>query len=410
MIPLRTARKWRASPDGLRVVGVNPAHVPAPQRSATATVESHDPRFAWQGVLAAFTVIGILRFTTFYLDDLTRALPGTFHMRFIEEASGAYGAMVLFPLAVLVERRFPLTAGRWRSNWHVHCATFVAYSVLHTTLMWGIRVAMFGALGHEPYDYGHMPTRYFMESPNDFFAYGAFLGFVTLLRVRGTLRDRELRVAALSRDAAESRLAALSVRLQPHFLFNALNTISSAIYESPAAADEMVAHLGDLLRHALRTSDRPEIALAEELEVLSAYLAIVGARFGDRVRCELQVDPRATTLAVPAFLLQPLVENAVRHGSVVEYPSAIVVRIGRVNDELLISVENEIPAGETEVPAIGTGLGTTRDRLRLLYGDAHSFSARAVGGRFEVKIRIPARAAPPPSHESHLVAHAGADR
>ena len=361
-------------------------------------------------MLAAFTVIGILRFTTFYLDDLTRALPGTFHMRFVEEASGAYGAMVLFPLAVLVERRFPLTAGRWRTNWPVHCLAFVGYSVLHTSLMWGGRILMFRAMGHAPYDYGTMPTRYFMESPNDFFAYSSFLGLVTLLRVRGTLRDRELRMAALSRDAAESRLAALSVRLQPHFLFNALNTISSAIYESPAAADEMVAHLGDLLRHALRTSDRPEIALAEELDVLNAYLAIVGARFGDRVRCDLQVDPRATMLAVPAFVLQPLVENAVRHGSVVEYPSAIVVRIDLVGDELHIAVENVIAAGETEEPAVGTGLATTRDRLRLLYGEAHSFSARAAGRRFEVKIRIPARAAPLPPLQSRPVVHAGADR
>src|SRR6185437_16342733 len=98
-------------------------------------------------------------------------------------------------------------------------------------------------------------------------------------------------------------------------LFNALNTIASAVYEDPAAADAMIGHLGELLRHALRTSNHPEIPLSDELEVLRSYLAIVEARFGDRVACELHVEPGTESLSVPALLLQPLVENAVRHGS-----------------------------------------------------------------------------------------------
>ena len=383
---------------------------PTPLALDAADLDPPDPRLSWRVVFAAFTAAFVLRFTTFFLDDVTRSISGTFGTRLIEEGTGAYAAMLLFPVMFAVERRFPLTRGRWRSAWRVHVPVLICYSVAHTTLLWGSRQFISQLAGFGAYDYGRMPARYFMETPNDIFAYGAFLGIITLLRVRQVLLAREVRIAALARVAAESRLAALSVRLQPHFLFNALNSISSAVYESPVIADEMVGHLGELLRHALRTTDQPEIALSDELEVLHCYLAIVNARFGDRVRCDLQIDAEAKALAVPSFLLQPLVENAVRHGSVVDYPSAILVRIERDGDRLRISVENEIPLGGTEAPVPGTGLTTTRDRLRLLYGDAHSFTSIAVGRRFEVKISIPARSAPASNSAHSSVEHAGADR
>lgn len=378
--------------------------------TAGEPVGAYNPRLSPAVVFAVFTAIGVLRFTTFYLDDITRNVPGTLVMRLVEEATGAYGALLLFPAVFLLERRFPLTGGRWRRNWPAHVAIFAAYSALHTTIMWLSRVTILPALGHGPYDYGRMSTRYFMESPNDFFAYGAFLGVISLLRVMHAVRERDLRVAALARTAAESRLAVLSTRLQPHFLFNALNTIASAVYDDPAGADAMIGHLGELLRHALRTGNQPEIPLSVELEVLQSYLAIVKARFGDRIKFDLDVDPQVAGFAVPALLLQPLVENAVRHGSGAEYASAVQLRIERVNDELHISIENELPDGPVDEIVTGTGLSTTRDRLRLLYGDTHIFTARAVGHRFEVVMRIPARIAAPVPSELLPRVHAGADR
>ena len=349
------------------------------QTAASESGEAYNPRFSLAVVFAAFTAIGVLRFTTFYLDDITRNVPNTLLMRVVEEGTGAYGALLLFPAVFLLERRFPLTGGRWRRNWPAHIAIFAAYSALHTTIMWVSRTTIFPALGQGPYDYGRMSTRYFMESPNDFFAYCAFLGAISLLRIMHTVRERDLRVAALARAAAESRLAVLSTRLQPHFLFNALNTIASAVYDDPDAADAMIGHLGELLRHALRTSSQPEIPLSVELEVLQSYLAIVRARFGERVTFELDIDPEVEAFAVPALLLQPLVENAVRHGSGVEYASAVRIRVARVNAELHLSIENELPNGPVDDVVPGTGLATTRDRLRLLYGDAHGFSAASVG-------------------------------
>jgi two-component system, LytTR family, sensor kinase len=378
--------------------------------TAGGSGEAYSPRLSTAVVFAVFTAIGVVRFTTFYLDDITRNVPNTLLMRIIEEGTGAYGALLIFPAFALLERRFPLTAGRWRKNWPAHVGGYAFYTVLHTTIMWLARTTLLPALGHGPYDYGRMSTRYFMESANDVFAYSAFLGAMSLLRVMHAVRERDIRVAALARAVAESRVAALNTRLQPHFLFNALNTIASAVYDDPGAADAMIGHLGELLRHALRTSDQPEIPLSEELEVLQSYLAIVSARFGERVACELDIDATARSLAVPALLLQPLVENAVRHGSDVEYASAIRVHISRVGDELHIAIENEIAPGGAGETVAGTGLSTTRDRLRLLYGDAHTFSARAVGRRFEVKLSIPARVATPVPAQPQTAVHAGADR
>ena len=378
--------------------------------AANETTDAYNPRISFAAAFAVFTAVLLLRFTTFYLDDLTRNVSGSFLMRVVEEGSGAYGALLIFPVLVWWERRFPLTGGRWRKNWPSHVAMFVAYSALHTTIMWVSRTTILPALGHGPYDYGRMSTRYFMESANDFFAYSAFLGALSLMRVMHTVRERDLRVAALARTAAESRLAALNTRLQPHFLFNALNTIASAVYEDPAAADAMIGHLGELLRHALRTSNQPEIPLSNELEVLESYIAIVGARFSSRVRFDMQVAPAALPLAVPALLLQPLVENAVRHGSSVEYASAIEIRIARVGDELQITIENEVPADAIDDVVPGTGLSTTSDRLRLLYPEKHEFSARALGGRFTVRAVIPAHVAPPLQAAANRAVHAGADR
>ena len=362
------------------------------------------PRIRWALVVGAFTALGILRFTTFFLDDITRAQQGTLASRLIEEATGAYGAMLLFPLIVAVERRFPLTRGHWRRHWPAHLGAFIAYSAAHTSLLALSRTALFPLLGQGTYDYGRMPLRYFMEATTDILAFVMFVGALSGIRVQRHLRARE-------RDAATAQLRALSLQLQPHFLFNALNTISSTVYDDPAVADELIGRLGDLLRQALRTTDRQEVSVREELETLRAYLMFIDARFGDRVTVELDVDPATHDLAIPAFLLQPLVENAVRHGTSREFGrSGIEVSVSRRAGGLVIRIDNDVDAGAAEAVQFGTGLGTTRDRLRLLYGDAATLTAGGAGGRFTVQVTMPSRLADPAGPAIHPEEHAGAHR
>lgn len=357
------------------------------------SIDDQAPRLSWRLVAAFFFAAAFLRFAYFYLDDLTRQVPDTFVRRLLEEGTGIFASALFFPIAVLVERRFPLSEGRWRRSWPAHVAGYIAYSVAHTSVLALSRALLFPAFGQGAYDYGLLSVRYFMESAQDFFSYGTFVGVLTLLRVQARLRAKELHAVQLERDAARARLEALSLRLQPHFLFNALNTISSTIYDDPIAADELVGRLGDLLRQSLRVTDRQEITLGEELDVLRAYLSFVDARFGDRVRSTIDVDPQLTELAVPAFLLQPLVENAVRHGVSLEHgDSEISISAKSEGGNLCLTVENtSASVNADESPRLGTGLGTTRDRLQLLYGAAASLDIVHRGDRFRVSVRVPAR-------------------
>jgi two-component system LytT family sensor kinase len=192
-----------------------------------------------------------------------------------------------------------------------------------------------------------------------------------------------------------------------------LNTISSTVYDDPVAADDMIGRLGDLLRQALQTGDRPEIRVDEELEMLRAYLTFVEARFGDRLRCELRVDDTAKGLAIPAFLLQPLVENAVRHGAFAESgDTEILIAVSHDADRLRVIVENDIDEAAPPMSRLGTGLGTSRDRLRLMYGAAGTLTAGAETGRFRVQVELPAHVPAPhrPTSTDEGAIHASAHR
>ena len=367
-------------------------------------------RISWPVVFALFTVGWALRFSYFTLDDLTREHSGTVLRRLIEEGTGAYSAMLLFPIIRAAEQRFPLSSGRWR-NWPGHLVALLVFTPLHTALMAVSRWAIFPALGQGAYDYGRMPLRFFMEAPEDAISYATIVCLLTFLRVQRDLREREVSAAMLERDASNARLESLSLRLQPHFLFNALNTISSAVYTNPAAADEMIGKLGDLLRQSLRTSHRQEVTVGEELETLEAYLAFVDARFSDRVHVELHVAPDAGPLALPAFLLQPLVENAVHHGASLECDETnIRIAIDVTPAGLHILVENELGRVPANAPRDGTGLGTTRDRLRLLYGNAARLEAGSDGTHFRVAIDIPAHTLPARRDRETAAEHARAHR
>jgi len=361
---------------------------------APLDVDDRPPAIRWSWIVVLFAAAGLSRFGYFYLDDLTHDVHGTLVRRLLEEGTGILASALFFPIAVFMERRFPVDQGRWRRAWAPHVLGFALYSAAHTSVLALSRTVLAPGLGLGQYDYGIMSVRYFMESAQDVFSYFTFIAILTLIRMSARLRAKELRAATLERDAANARLHALSLRLQPHFLFNALNTISSAVYDDPATADELIGRLGELLRASLRTGERQEIAVAEELEVLRAYVSLVEARFSDRLAITTTASPDVMQLAVPAFLLQPLVENAVHHGSALEFSRTTIrvdVRVRETRLELV--VEND-GAGDEPNARIGTGLGATRDRLRLLYGADQSLEIKRGDGSFRVTVTLPAHHAP----------------
>jgi LytS/YehU family sensor histidine kinase len=204
----------------------------------------------------------------------------------------------------------------------------------------------------------------------------------------------ELRMERLERRFTEARLNALRMQLDPHFLFNALNTISAQVERDPRMARTMIERLGDLLRRSLDLRDKEEIPLAEELAFLDHYLAIQRIRFGNRLKIEIDVDPAVRYTPVPCLLLQPLVENAIRHGlSPRASGGTIVVSVCAIDRLLQISVVDDgvgLPAGWSLEASPGIGLSLTRDRILGLYPGVGRLVVRprAEGGT-EASVTLP---------------------
>jgi LytS/YehU family sensor histidine kinase len=214
----------------------------------------------------------------------------------------------------------------------------------------------------------------------------------------GRYLSSELQMARLERRFTEARLNALRMQLDPHFLFNALNTISSQVERDPRMARRMIEHLGDLLRLSLESRDREEIPLAEELAFLDHYLAIQRIRFGDQLKVEVRIDADVMYAPVPCLFIQPLVENAIRHGiSRRASGGTVVVSAQRSGNQLRIGVLDDgvgLPAGWTLESSTGLGLSLTRDRIAGLYPDGTTqfvVRPRAEGGT-EVMVVLPLHA------------------
>ncbi|HEY4099669.1 MAG TPA: histidine kinase [Gemmatimonadales bacterium] len=205
-------------------------------------------------------------------------------------------------------------------------------------------------------------------------------------------RDRSRREAALEVELARFRLHVLQQQLQPHFLFNALHTISALMTEDVVAARRVLAQLGDLLRMALDRMDEQDIALEQEIDFLRDYVDIQTARFGDRLTVEWAIDDNAHAIPVPNMILQPCLENAIRHGiEPLEGGGRVTVAAHVSGDSLHIDITDSGPgAADLSGQVAGHGLKNVRERLEARYGDRHAFEAgNAPGGGFRVRIVVP---------------------
>jgi len=210
------------------------------------------------------------------------------------------------------------------------------------------------------------------------------------------LEDQKARLLAAEATARESQLRALRYQLQPHFLFNTLNAISSLVVSGqPQLATQMIARLADLLRNTLDSPDQHFVSLAEELAAMEEYLSIEKVRFGPRLQVSIEVSPDAEEVQIPRFLLQPLIENTITHGvSLIPEGGVVTIKAKEHEGRVEIAIEND--ACQTlDCDARkhhGLGLENTRERIRHIYG-AQGFMAisRINGGRFLVTVLIPSR-------------------
>lgn len=203
-------------------------------------------------------------------------------------------------------------------------------------------------------------------------------------------RERELRAVALEADLAQARLAALRMQLQPHFLFNSLNAIAELVHKNPEAADAMLVALSNFLRLTLDTAGEQEVPLKRELEFAERYLEIEQVRFGERLQLVCEADPATLAAQVPSFLLQPLLENAVRHG-LGSRPGElrITLRAARHGRRLRLRIADNGTGRPGDHPVReGIGLANTRRRLEEIYGGDASLKIDT-GAGFAVEIEIP---------------------
>lgn len=224
-------------------------------------------------------------------------------------------------------------------------------------------------------------------------AYWAIVGLVHAAAYYRKFREHEMQTIVLESQLAQAQFQMLRMQLQPHFLFNTLNAISALMHQDVDLADQMLARLADLLRSTLETAGTQEVPLKQELEFIELYLEIEQARLGPRLVVRLDADPETMDAYVPNLILQPLVENAIRHG-IAPRPETghIEIRARRDNGTLQVQVLDDGPGLKEEGPRKreGVGLANTRARLAQLYGDRHRFTAanRPEGG-FAATMQVP---------------------
>jgi hypothetical protein len=299
---------------------------------------------------------------------------------------------LLTPAVFWMAGRYPITRGTLRRNLPLHLGAAillcVAWAGAGILLSW----AMFRST---PYGGGAL-SWFFTTLPFGVAVYFAVLGVAHAAAFFLEARERETQAARLSAQLAEARLGALRMQLQPHFLFNSLNAIAVTVRDrDTATATRLLEQLGDVLRRVMRADRPPEVTLAEELEFVRQYLAIEEVRFSDRLRPTFDIDPGLERAAVPEFVLQPLVENALRHG-LARRVTATLLRIEarREGDELVLRVTDDGP-GPGEAPAevtTGVGLMNLRERLASLYGArARLELVGTPGGGAVATVRLPYR-------------------
>lgn len=303
------------------------------------------------------------------------------------------------PIAFFVARRWPFEKQTWLRSLMVHFCAAPAIGCIHAAIcvpfsswIWPEMAAYGGVTAVQKFQ------RYFlMYGSDDIFIYWAIVCVVQGWMYYQRYRDRELSSSVLETQLARAQLQALKVQLHPHFLFNTLNSVTELMHQDVFAAERVVTRLSDLLRMALENIGVQEVPLSQELDFVKGYLEIEQLRFQDRLRVELDIAPETLDCRIPNLLLQPIVENAIRHGiGKRSEPGLVQIFARKISDRLLIVVSDNGPGlklgadGKPSICNFGLGISTTRSRLEFLYGREQTFVLNNLPERgLEVRISLP---------------------
>jgi signal transduction histidine kinase len=306
-----------------------------------------------------------------------------------------YVPAAITPVVFRLSNRFRLDAGHWVRGIGVHVLAAVAFSVFHAACMIGLRALLWPGMYRSPsVPFSTYAQRMYLTNLDwTLMTYSAIAGLSYAFGYQRESQARAVKTANLEARLAEARLKTLEAELHPHFLFNTLHAISTLIHVQPDAADRMISRLSDLLRITFARSGAARVALQEELEFLQKYLEIEETRFQDRLSVSYEIDPDTLDAEVPRMILQPLVENAIKHGVAPRNaPGRIRIVAARDGESLRLEVsDNGVGLSGSARAKLhgGVGLSNTRDRLECLYGPGHELLFLETGEGLTVQMRFP---------------------
>ncbi|HEY0544211.1 MAG TPA: histidine kinase [Pyrinomonadaceae bacterium] len=354
-------------------------------------------RTKWWLIFGCWSLVALFFSSQAYVQARIYQLPVTFLRVMSWQFSSCYVWFLLTPIILWLNRRFPLERGKWRRSLPAH----ILFSILVALVQQSVDARVLPLLGYYP----GVTFKSYWEAYKFFlfvnfhlalFFYWAILGVNYAIDYYQKYRERELRASQLEMRLAQARLQVLKMQLHPHFLFNTLNAISELVYKDPESAEQMITNLSDLLRLSLENVGVQEVPLKQELDFLNKYVEIEQTRFHDRLRLSMEIEPETLDACVPNMILQPLVENAIRHGIGMRSSGGqIEIGADREGGMLHLFVRDDgrgLLNGEQKALKEGVGLANTRARLAHLYGASHRFDLKnSPGGGLTVDLAIPFR-------------------
>jgi two-component system, LytTR family, sensor kinase len=348
---------------------------------------TEEPKFKrkaakWIAIWAVWTLFGFFFASQFALQNQLSKNPVSFWTILSWQMISGYIWFALSPLILYLAQKFPFDSGRWKKSLPVHLLAGLIIALFQLVIATFVLTRL-----------GYPPNRQFANffEAYQFFVYinlhlsiliyWGVVGIKSAFSYYQKYRERELKTSQLEARLATSRLQVLKMQLHPHFLFNTLNAISELIYKDPESAERMIGDLSDLLRLSFENLEVQEIPLRQELEFLEKYLEIEQMRFQERLQVEMKIAPETLDASVPNMILQPLVENAIKHGLAPRSAGGkIEIAAERNNGGLQLSVSDDglgAPFGDLENLPEGVGLSNTKRRLKHLYGEHHKFGLEA---------------------------------
>lgn len=351
-------------------------------------------RWRWGAFVVGWALLGVVLASPTYIQVVSEPQPVPWS-QVLSVLLGWYLWGLLVPFFWWLVRRFPLERRYWGRNLAINVGFGILTSLLYCFLDLVKRTLVTAA-------YTKLLSFRLLQRFPDYWLGGIELYLAVYFAIVAVLhaisnyekyRERELRASRLETQLALAHLDLLKTQLHPHFLFNTLNAISALMHKNVDAADRMIVLLADLLRLALDKDDRHQVPLQNELEFLDRYLEIEKTRFRDRLKVEIDVDPECLGVQVPKLMLQPLVENSIRHGIAARSAAGqVAIHARRRGNRLDLEVSDDGPGLPQDPKALreGVGLANTRARLEQLYGSEYRFEmVNGPTGGLRVLVQIP---------------------